>query len=69
MAHDLDGVLLGIGNPLLDIAAVVDDEFLNKYVCCLASEHTPRMCTLPGYCRAGRAKPTVFCVCLPFIQA
>ncbi|KAJ0088520.1 hypothetical protein Patl1_32128 [Pistacia atlantica] len=25
------GVLLGMGNPLLDISAVVDDDFLNKY--------------------------------------
>eukprot|EP00246_Nothoceros_aenigmaticus_P001333 TRINITY_DN11850_c0_g1_i1.p1 TRINITY_DN11850_c0_g1~~TRINITY_DN11850_c0_g1_i1.p1 ORF type:complete len:344 (+),score=69.72 TRINITY_DN11850_c0_g1_i1:144-1175(+) len=31
MAHDLEGVLLGIGNPLLDIAAVVDQAFLDKY--------------------------------------
>ncbi|CAL9052429.1 unnamed protein product [Musa banksii] len=26
-----EGVLLGMGNPLLDISAVVDEEFLNKY--------------------------------------
>ncbi|KAK7285036.1 hypothetical protein RJT34_19793 [Clitoria ternatea] len=26
-----DGVLLGMGNPLLDISAVVDDDFLKKY--------------------------------------
>ncbi|XP_021739824.1 adenosine kinase 2-like [Chenopodium quinoa] len=26
-----EGVLLGMGNPLLDISAVVDDEFLQKY--------------------------------------
>ncbi|XP_050210337.1 adenosine kinase 2 [Mercurialis annua] len=26
-----DGVFLGMGNPLLDISAVVDDDFLNKY--------------------------------------
>ncbi|MED6126973.1 Adenylate kinase 2 [Stylosanthes scabra] len=26
-----DGILLGMGNPLLDISAVVDDEFLHKY--------------------------------------
>ncbi|KAJ4704910.1 Adenosine kinase [Melia azedarach] len=26
-----DGILLGMGNPLLDISAVVDDDFLNKY--------------------------------------
>ncbi|XP_030466760.1 adenosine kinase 2 [Syzygium oleosum] len=26
-----DGVLLGMGNPLLDISAVVDDDFLRKY--------------------------------------
>ncbi|KAL7092079.1 hypothetical protein ACP275_12G143500 [Erythranthe tilingii] len=29
MAHD--GILLGMGNPLLDISAVVDQEFLDKY--------------------------------------
>lgn len=30
--HNLrDGILLGCGNPLLDISAVVDDEFLHKY--------------------------------------
>ncbi|KAK9682095.1 hypothetical protein RND81_10G049800 [Saponaria officinalis] len=28
---EYDGVLLGMGNPLLDISAVVDDDFLNKY--------------------------------------
>ncbi|CAI5520488.1 unnamed protein product [Closterium sp. Naga37s-1] len=26
-----EGILLGMGNPLLDISAVVDDAFLNKY--------------------------------------
>lgn len=26
-----EGILLGMGNPLLDISAVVDDEFLKKY--------------------------------------
>ncbi|XP_072962740.1 adenosine kinase 2-like [Typha angustifolia] len=26
-----DGILLGMGNPLLDISAVVDEDFLNKY--------------------------------------
>ncbi|XP_020094386.1 adenosine kinase 2-like [Ananas comosus] len=26
-----EGILLGMGNPLLDISAVVDEEFLNKY--------------------------------------
>ena len=26
-----DGVLLGMGNPLLDISAVVDEAFLAKY--------------------------------------
>ncbi|KAK8950413.1 Adenosine kinase 2 [Platanthera guangdongensis] len=26
-----DGILLGMGNPLLDISAVVDDEFLHKH--------------------------------------
>ena len=26
-----EGILLGMGNPLLDISAVVDDEFLHKY--------------------------------------
>ncbi|CAO2826709.1 unnamed protein product [Amaranthus hypochondriacus] len=28
---EYEGILLGMGNPLLDISAVVDDEFLNKY--------------------------------------
>jgi adenosine kinase len=28
---DSEGVLLGMGNPLLDISAVVDHEFLDKY--------------------------------------
>ena len=28
----LEGVLLGMGNPLLDISAVVDEDFLKKYV-------------------------------------
>lgn len=28
---DYTGVLLGMGNPLLDISANVDDDFLNKY--------------------------------------
>jgi hypothetical protein len=27
-----DGILLGMGNPLLDISSVVDDEFLQKCV-------------------------------------
>lgn len=27
----LEGVLLGMGNPLLDISAVVDEDFLKKY--------------------------------------
>lgn len=26
-----EGLLLGMGNPLLDISATVDDEFLKKY--------------------------------------
>ncbi|KAK6943837.1 Carbohydrate kinase PfkB [Dillenia turbinata] len=26
-----EGILLGMGNPLLDISAVVDEEFLNRY--------------------------------------
>ncbi|KAF2295718.1 hypothetical protein GH714_033714 [Hevea brasiliensis] len=26
-----EGILLGMGNPLLDISAVVDEDFLNKY--------------------------------------
>ncbi|XP_038906188.1 adenosine kinase 2-like [Benincasa hispida] len=26
-----DGILLGMGNPLLDISAVVDNDFLNRY--------------------------------------
>ncbi|KAK4730942.1 hypothetical protein R3W88_023930 [Solanum pinnatisectum] len=28
---EYDGILLGMGNPLLDISAVVDQDFLNKY--------------------------------------
>ena len=31
MPHGLVGALLGMGNPLLDISAVVDPEFLEKY--------------------------------------
>lgn len=32
MAHGIrEGLLLGMGNPLLDISATVDDEFLKKY--------------------------------------
>jgi len=31
MSNDLQGVLLGIGNPLLDISANVDVSLLNKY--------------------------------------
>ena len=27
----LQGVLLGMGNPLLDLSAVVDQAFLDKY--------------------------------------
>ncbi|XLR55403.1 hypothetical protein S83_006075 [Arachis hypogaea] len=30
-SQSCDGILLGMGNPLLDISAVVDDEFLQKY--------------------------------------
>ncbi|CAN7075464.1 unnamed protein product [Brassica oleracea var. botrytis] len=30
-SSDFDGILLGMGNPLLDVSAVVDQEFLNKY--------------------------------------
>lgn len=29
---ELEGALLGMGNPLLDISAVVDEDFLTKYV-------------------------------------
>lgn len=28
-----EGVLLGMGNPLLDISSVVEPELLEKYVC------------------------------------
>eukprot|EP01018_Ginkgo_biloba_P025262 Gb_17651 [translate_table: standard] len=28
---EVEGVLVGMGNPLLDISAVVDEDFLNKY--------------------------------------
>ncbi|KAK9049795.1 hypothetical protein SSX86_031236, partial [Deinandra increscens subsp. villosa] len=28
---DYEGILLGMGNPLLDISAVVDEDFLSKY--------------------------------------
>jgi hypothetical protein len=31
MPHGLVGCLLGLGNPLLDISAVVDQAFLDKY--------------------------------------
>ncbi|KAJ6819328.1 uncharacterized protein M6B38_402615 [Iris pallida] len=31
MAASCEGVLLGMGNPLLDISSVVDEAFLNKY--------------------------------------
>jgi adenosine kinase len=31
LAMASEGVLLGMGNPLLDISAVVDHEFLDKY--------------------------------------
>jgi hypothetical protein len=30
-ASSYEGVLLGMGNPLLDISAVVDEAFLAKY--------------------------------------
>lgn len=30
-SNSLEGVLLGMGNPLLDISAVVDEAFLAKY--------------------------------------
>ena len=30
-SNGLEGVLLGMGNPLLDISAVVDEAFLAKY--------------------------------------
>ncbi|KAE9447939.1 hypothetical protein C3L33_20156, partial [Rhododendron williamsianum] len=30
-AMDCDGILLGMGNPLLDICSVVDQDFLDKY--------------------------------------
>jgi hypothetical protein len=30
-ASSCEGVLLGMGNPLLDISAVVDEAFLSKY--------------------------------------
>ncbi|KAL9278285.1 putative adenosine kinase [Arabidopsis thaliana] len=30
-SSNYDGIFLGMGNPLLDISAVVDDEFLTKY--------------------------------------
>ncbi|XP_076931664.1 adenosine kinase 2-like [Bidens hawaiensis] len=31
MGADYEGILLGMGNPLLDISAVVDQHFLSKY--------------------------------------
>ncbi len=31
MVAGLKGVLVGMGNPLLDISAVVDQEFMDKY--------------------------------------
>ena len=30
MAHE--GILMGMGNPLLDISAAVDENYLQKYV-------------------------------------
>lgn len=30
MAHE--GILMGMGNPLLDISAAVDEHYLQKYV-------------------------------------
>ncbi|KAG2318372.1 hypothetical protein Bca52824_011585 [Brassica carinata] len=30
-SSDFDGILLGMGNPLLDVSAVVDQDFLTKY--------------------------------------
>ncbi|KAF2615664.1 hypothetical protein F2Q70_00007058 [Brassica cretica] len=30
-SNNYDGILLGMGNPLLDISAVVDEAFLTKY--------------------------------------
>lgn len=29
-SSDFDGILLGMGNPLLDVSAVVDEAFLTK---------------------------------------
>lgn len=31
-SSDFDGILLGMGNPLLDVSAVVDQDFLTKLV-------------------------------------
>lgn len=40
----MEGILLGMGNPLLDISATVDDQFLSRYGvkandACLAEDH------------------------------
>lgn len=36
-----EGILLGMGNPLLDISAVVDDEFLKRYSAIVSSFFYP----------------------------
>ena len=37
-----EGILLGMGNPLLDISAVVDEAFLAKY----SRSHSITLCSL-----------------------
>ncbi|KAI3957360.1 hypothetical protein MKW98_003081 [Papaver atlanticum] len=44
-----DGILLGMGNPLLDISAVVDQEFLEKYDVKLANAILAEDKHLPMY--------------------
>lgn len=35
-----EGILMGMGNPLLDISAVVDQDFLDKYANTLSIYHS-----------------------------
>jgi hypothetical protein len=50
-----EGVLLGMGNPLLDISAVVDEAFLAKY----EPPQQPSSCAV----MISRLKPMVSVVC------
>lgn len=62
--HGLEGAFLTLCNPLLDISAVVDQAFLDKYqVWCLTSEllgarrHLGRHRALFGWLLIERANP------------